>query len=124
MSTVKRKFRRQMLTLAIAVTLPFSAIADEKYDLLQQQVDALQQQLQQVQAALQQYIEEMTVKEGQVEQEVTALKKAVVVADEWRHPDTLIHMSGYADVGYSFASGETGSYSVGAFSPIFRHAGI
>ncbi|GMR14801.1 MAG: hypothetical protein BMS9Abin30_0409 [Gammaproteobacteria bacterium] len=121
MSIVNRKFRRHMLTLAIAAALPFSAVADEKYDLLQQQVDALQQQLQQVQDALQQYKEEMTVKEGQVEQEVTALKEDVVKADEWRHPDTLIHMSGYADVGYAFASGETGSFSVGRFSPIFHY---
>ena len=121
MSIVNRKFRRHMLTLAIAATLPFSAVADDKYDLLQQQVDALQQQLQQVQEALQQYKEEMAVKEGQVEQVVTTLKEDVAKAGEWKHPDTLIHMAGYADVGYAFANGETGSYSVGSFSPIFHY---
>ena len=121
MSIVNRKFRRCMLTLAIAAALPLSAVADEKYDLLQQQVDALQQQLHQVQQALQQYQEQMTVKEGQVEQEVTALKEDVAKAAEWRHPDTLIHMSGYADVGYTIASGEDGSFGVGRFSPIFHY---
>jgi len=121
MSIVNRKFRRCMLTLAIAAALPLSAVADEKYDLLQQQVDALQQQLHQVQQALQQYQEQMTVKEGQVEQEVTALKEDVAKAAEWRHPDTLIHMSGYADIGYTIASGEDGSFGVGRFSPIFHY---
>ncbi len=121
MSIVNRKFRRCMLALAIAAALPISAVADEKYDLLQQQVDALQQQLHQVQQALQQYQEQMTVKEGQVEQEVTALKEDVAKAAEWRHPDTLIHMSGYADIGYTIASGEDGSFGVGRFSPIFHY---
>lgn len=121
MSIVNRNFRRCMLTLAIAAALPLTAVADEKYDLLQQQVDALQQQLHQVQQALQQYQEQMTVKEGQVEQEVTALKEDVAKAAEWRHPDTLIHMSGYADIGYTIASGEDGSFGVGRFSPIFHY---
>ena len=71
MSIVNCNFRRCVLTLAIAAALPLSAAADEKYDLLQQQVDLLKQQLQQVQDTLQQYQEQIAVKEGQVEQEVT-----------------------------------------------------
>ncbi len=120
MSIVNRNFRRQVLALAIASTLPLSAVADEKYDLLQQQVDLLKQQLEQVQGTLQQYQEEMTVKEGQVEQAVTQLKEDVAKAAEWKDPDTLFHMAGYADVGYSFASGEDGNFNVGSFSPIFH----
>lgn len=114
-------FRRYILIMVIATALPWSAIADEKYDLLQQQVDTLKQQLQQVQQALQQFQDQMTVKEGQVERAVTALKKDVAKAAEWKDPDTLIHMAGYADVGYTFDSGETGSYGVGSFSPIFHY---
>jgi len=121
MSIDKRKFRRQMLALAIAVTLPLSAVADEKYDLLQKQVEELQQQLKLVQDAMRQYQEQMTGKEGQVEREVTKLKEDVLRAAEWKDPDTLIHMAGYADVGYSFASGETGSFNAGRFSPIFHY---
>ena len=121
MSMVNHNFRRRMLALAIAAALPLSAVADEKYDLLQQQVDLLKQQLQQVEETLQQYQEQMTVKEGQVEREVTALKEDVAKAAEWKHPDTLIHMAGYADVGYAFASGEDGSFVVGSFSPIFHY---
>jgi len=121
MSVVKRRFRRHMLAVAIAATLPLSAVADEKYDLLQKQVEELQQQLLKVQEAMQQYQEQMTGKEGQVEQAVTKLKEGVLRAAEWKDPDTLIHMAGYADVGYSFASGKTGSYNAGRFSPIFHY---
>lgn len=121
MSIVKHNFRLRMLTLVIAAALPLSAVADEKYDLLQQQVDALQQQLQQVQEVMQLFQDQMTIKEGQVEQAVTQLKEDVAKAAEWKHPDTLIHMAGYADVGYTFANGETGNFGVGNFSPIFHY---
>lgn len=120
MNIVNPRVRWCLLTLVITVSLPLSVLADEKYDLLQQQVTALQQQLLEVQAALQEYQEEMSAKEGQVEKEVTALKRGVAEASEWKHPDTLIHMSGYADVGYSLASGGDGSFAVGRFSPIFH----
>ncbi len=48
MSIVNRNFRRRVLSIGIAAALPMSAVADEQYDLLQQQVDLLKQQLQQV----------------------------------------------------------------------------
>ncbi len=121
MSIVNRKFQRCALILAMAVAMPLSAVADEKFELLQQQVEALQKQLQEVQEVMQQYQEQMTVKEGQVEEVVTQLKEDVARADEWKHSDTLIHLAGYADVGYSFASGEDGSFAVGRFSPIFHY---
>ncbi len=121
MSTVDKSWRLCMLTCLLAIILPLSANADEKYDLLQQQVDALQQQLKQVQEALQQYQEDMSVKEGQVEQVVTQLKRDVAAAEEWKNPDTLIHMAGYADVGYSSVSGEDGSFGAGRFAPIFHY---
>ncbi len=58
----------------------------------------------------------------QIRQELEALKKEVAAANEWRTPNTLIHMAGYADVGYSQsdADNDDGSFSVGNFSPIFH----
>lgn len=121
MRIVSRKLRRSTLVLAMAATLPLSAFADEKYDLLQQQVDVLKQQLQQVQETLQQYKDQMSVKEGLVEQKVVALEEGIAEASEWKYSDTLIHMAGYADVGYSSANGESGDFSVGRFAPIFHY---
>ncbi len=35
--------------------------------------------------------------------------------------DTMIHMAGYADVGYTNGESDDGSYSVGTFAPIFHY---
>jgi hypothetical protein len=55
--------------------------------------------------------------------EVDQLKKQMAAADEWKVPATLIHMAGYADVGYvkTDAAGDKGSYQVGTFAPIFHY---
>ena len=53
--------------------------------------------------------------------EVEALKQAVEAAAEWKDPKTLVHMAGYADVGYVDAEGSPGSFFVGTFSPIFHY---
>lgn len=55
--------------------------------------------------------------------EIDALKKKVDSAAEWKEPQTLAHMAGYADVGYtdSDADGEAGTFNVGTFAPIFHY---
>lgn len=108
------------LVMAMAMTLPLSAMADEQYDLLQQQVEAMQKQLVQVQQALKQY-QEQSVSKEEVAQEVIELRKDIAQAAEWKDPNTLIHMSGYADVGYSNGKNSDGSFNVGSFSPIFHY---
>ncbi|MCF6226304.1 MAG: hypothetical protein L3J22_08400 [Xanthomonadales bacterium] len=121
MKIMNHNFRRRLLVLAIMTSLPFSAAADDKYDLLQKQVELLQQQLQELQNSLQAYQDEMKVKEVQVEESVTQLKQDVAEAEEWKHSDTLVHLAGYADVGYTSSSGSDGSFSVGRFAPIFHY---
>ncbi len=85
-----------VLAIAMAMALPLSARADENYELLRAQVEALQQQLQQVQEVLKQYGNDSASKE-----DVLQLRQEIVQAAEWKEPNTLIHMSGYADVGYT-----------------------
>lgn len=121
MKIINYNFRRRLLVLAIMTSLPLAAAADEKYDMLQKQVELLQQQLQEVQSSLQAYQEEMKVKEAQVEESVTQLKEDVAEAEEWKHSDTLVHLAGYADVGYTVSSGGDGSFGVGRFAPIFHY---
>lgn len=65
---------KYLLAFVLAMALPWSAMADEKYDLLRQQVETMQKQLEQVQQALQQYEEKSASKE-EVAEEVSALKK-------------------------------------------------
>lgn len=56
-----------------------------------------------------------------VQQQIDALQQQVDDAAEWKHPGTLIHMAGYADVGYVDTESSDGSYVVGTFSPIFHY---
>lgn len=53
--------------------------------------------------------------------DVEELKKEVQKAGEWKEPSTIIHMSGYADVGYTNVENGNDNFSVGRFSPIFHY---
>ena len=53
--------------------------------------------------------------------DVDELKKEVQKAAEWKEPSTLIHMSGYASIGYSSAENANDSFTAGGFSPIFHY---
>jgi hypothetical protein len=57
----------------------------------------------------------------QLKAEVDALKQEVQSAAEWKNPRTLVHMAGYADVGYTDSKSSTGTFNVGSFSPIFHY---
>ena len=116
MSTVKGSISQLLLVISISLALPLSANADEKYDLLLKQVETLKVQLEQVQEALKQYESNSASKE-----DVAELKQEVSAAAEWKEPNTLIHMAGYADVGYANQEKSDGSFNVGTFSPIFHY---
>jgi len=127
MSTVKIGQWQGLLVAVIAMALPLSAVADEKYDLLKQQVEMLQAQLEQVQETLKQYDSQSASKEDvaelkqEVAQEVSSIKTDVAQAAEWREPNSIIHLAGYADVGYANQKNSDGSFNVGTFSPIFHY---
>jgi len=99
----------------ILLALPVNAMADATYDTLRNQVEALQKQLQDVQQSLDNYQHKSTSK-----RKFSALEKKVAQAAEWKTPNTLIHMSGYADVGYTDSKNTNGSFNLGSFSPIFH----
>ena len=89
-------FRRKLLVTAVSLAMPVMALAETSNADLQEQLDALQNQ-------------------------VTALNTEVQQAAEWKNPNSLMHMAGYADVGYIKKEGEDGSFVVGTFSPIFHY---
>ena len=96
MSVFRGNTQRLLIAIVMAMALPLSAAADDNYELLKQQVEALKSQLEQVQKSLAQYESQSASKV-----EVAELKQEVAAAAEWKEPNTLIHMAGYADVGYS-----------------------
>jgi len=116
------RFTRHVLAVAIALALPMAASADANYDALKKQVEQLQRQLQQVQEALKRQEARVNeVKENSVTRaEAKTLEHEINAASEWKDPNTLIHMAGYADAGYVNGNNRDSSFAVGSFSPIFH----
>jgi len=104
------------LALALCVAaLPLPAYSADNLDALRDTVETLKKQLEQVQKQLDEQ-EKSTVTRADLQR----LEKKTASASEWKDPNTLIHMAGYADVGYTEAQGDDGSFSVGTFAPIFH----
>ncbi len=104
------------LALALCVaSLPLPAYSADNLDSLRNTVETLKKQLEQVQKQLDEQ-EKSTVTRADLEE----VRKEAASANEWKSPNTLIHMAGYADVGYTKKEGEDGSFGVGGFSPIFH----
>jgi len=93
------RLKKSVVATALALAMPLNASADAAYDQLKAQVETLQRQLQQVQQTLDQYQQQSASKE-----DVAQLEQEVRSASEWKDPDTLIHMAGYADIGYTNAN--------------------
>ncbi len=100
MSISKHALRRTLLSLAMASTIAstYSAASQStslRTDSTNQEINALWQT-------------------------VEKLQQQVAAAEEWKAPNTLIHMAGYADVNY--ISTDNGSnFATGAFAPIFHY---
>jgi len=91
----KRKLLANSIAMAFSLAVPVIVVAETGNADMQAQIDTLQSQ-------------------------VTALSSEVQQAAEWKNPNTLIHMAGYADVGFMKREGEDSSFVVGTFSPIFH----
>lgn len=89
--------RRKVLVTALSLALPMvSSVAQAGEADLQKQIDSLQSQ-------------------------VTALSSEIQQAAEWKNPNTLVHMAGYADVGYMKVEDQDGGFTGGRFAPIFHY---
>lgn len=89
--------KRKVLVTVLTLAMPVGVSAQTSNSELERQLDALQGQ-------------------------VSDLKSEIQQSAEWKNPNTLVHMAGYADVGYSSsdASDDEGSFGLGSFSPIFH----
>ncbi len=80
------------LTLVLPMTTSITLASEAD---LQKQLDSLQRQL-------------------------TALNDQTQQAAEWKNPNTLAHLAGYADASYKKRENEDASFLVGQFAPIFH----
>ena len=120
MAGIRRRGRVAFFVLVAGLLSPGILLADADYDALKTQVENLTKQLQEVREALDIAQQQQARQQQETKGEIVALKKDVIDADEWRSPNSLIHMAGYADVGYSNGDNDDGSFNVGSFSPIFH----
>jgi len=88
-------FSKRAFAAALTIALPMTASAAATNDELEAELELLRNQ-------------------------VSALSSEVQQASEWKSPNTLVHLAGYADVGYVKTEGEDGSFVIGSFSPIFH----
>ena len=100
-------------TLFIATSVLASAMTvaatndegiSERLERMQQEISNLKQQL----------------ANHPTKEDLRNIEKDVAKAGEWLQPDTLAHVSGFADVGYSKSESQEGSFNLGTFSPIFH----
>ncbi len=112
------RFGRGLLAASIAAlaAAPMPATAGGKdIEALRQTVEQLRKQLQEVQQQLKEQEQKAASKE-----EVQQVREEVAQAAEWKDPNTLIHMAGYADVGYTSTKGGDDSFNAATFAPIFH----
>ena len=88
----KHPLAKTLLSLAIACAIPVQSMAASN----DQEIDALWK----------------TIED---------LQQQVAAAEEWKNPNTLVHMAGFGSVGFSKADNEEGSFTTGGFSPIFHY---
>ena len=54
-------------------------------------------------------------------QTLDSMQEQLSSAEEWKSPNSLIHMAGYADVNYVNTDSDSGNFKTGAFAPIFHY---
>lgn len=108
------KIKKMIRAIAIGtatIAASTSALAAPSVEELALRLEQMQQEMNQLKKQIQ---------NSATKQEVQVVKQEVATANEWLQPDTLVHMAGYADVGYVNAESTNGSFSVGRFAPIFH----
>ncbi len=110
--------RRTVISAVLAAAFPLAAGAAEPLEALQAQIEALQKQLEQLRNEVTQQ------RSGGASQdlaaEVSKLKQEVKSAQEWKQANTVIHLAGYADAGYTDTKNASGTFTPFSFNPIFH----
>jgi hypothetical protein len=105
------KLARAIMFTFAAATVSTVALAELSDEVLAERLERMQQEMDQLKEQL---------GKSATKEEVQLIKQDVASTSDWLLPDTLIHMSGYADVGYIETESTDGSFNVGTFAPIFH----
>lgn len=119
MTVLTKRLRVGALASILAATFPLTAVAADPVEALQQQINALQAQLEQMRSQMQQRDQAAPANQD-LAKEVSQLRQEVKSAAEWKQSNTLIHLAGYADMGYTDAKNATSTFSPFSFNPILH----
>ncbi|NOY16282.1 MAG: hypothetical protein GXP23_05005 [Gammaproteobacteria bacterium] len=109
--------RKAVMAVVIGAFPLTSMAGGSDYDVLQDQVKVLQQQLERVQKAL----KEIETKSASKQDMETAKSEFREEISNAMTPNTLVHLAGYANVGYDSEAGKDGSFNAIQFSPILHY---
>lgn len=109
-----KRIRNNLLLVTLVSALPMPAIANKDTDELRRQVEALQRQL----AAIQEKLAAQEQASKAIEANVAEVTKT---HSEWKSADSVVHLSGYASLGYTDNESANGRFSQVQFSPIFHY---
>ncbi len=116
-----RLWRHALFAVVLVQAVPGRVdAAGDEVEALRREVESLKQQLQEIQAQLKQQASQAATK-----QEVQAVKQevsqATKEATEWKHPESIVHLAGYAAVGYTDVRSDRGAFDQVTFNPIFHY---
>ena len=107
-------FGRRVLAAALLATGMGQVQAGDDIESLKAQIRALQQQLQ----AIEKKLAEQDKARSETEAKVDKVAKE---AGEWKEADSVVHLAGYASIGYTDNEGTKGRFSQVQYSPIFHY---
>jgi len=98
----------------------FIGLAVSSNIMAQTELERLRSEVNELNKKAQEWEEYQSIKK-KMQKDVDYLNEKVVEWEEWKAPKTLVHLAGFADVGYVDKEGETGTFNLGSFSPIFHY---
>jgi len=101
------------LACLIGFAVSSNIMAQTELEKLRSEVDALNKKAKEWEAF-------KTPKE-KLQQDVNKLNSKAREWEEWKAPKTLVHLAGFADVSYVDSRDDSGTFSLGSFSPIFHY---
>ncbi len=107
------------MKLKLAILACFVGLAVSAPTMAETQLEKLQKDVDELNRKAKEWDAYQSVKK-KMHKDVTSLNAKAKEWEEWKAPKTLVHMSGFADVGYTSAEGAPGSFKMGTFSPIFH----
>ena len=113
----RRRLPALVAAAGLAALCAAPATAAEGEAALRAELEALKRRI----SELERRLEARRQSERQTEEKLAELEKEVASAAEWKSPNTLIHMAGYADVGYTDERSKSGTFDSVRFNPIVHY---